>query len=156
MPSPVVEIRIESPRTPDVVALLEHHLAFSYATTEPEHVFALDLDGLDTPSVTFVTARSAGELLGIGALKALDATHGELKSMHTVEAARGQGIARRLVEHLVGLARERKLDRVSLETGSQDAYAPARALYERCGFTPCGPFADYPDAPSSAFYTRAL
>ena len=155
---PVTDLVIagDDPRAPDVTALLERHLAFTHETTPPEVVFALDVDGLVDPAITFCSARRAGALLGVGALKELDAAHGELKSMHTAATARGQGIGGAVVEHLVDLARRRGYARVSLETGSQDAFAPARALYARCGFVPCGPFADYPDAPSSVFMTLAL
>ena len=76
--------------------------------------------------------------------------------MHTIEAARRQGIGRALVDHLLGVARHRRYQRVSLETGTMDAFEPARSLYERFGFTPCGPFGDYPDSPNSAFMTLLL
>jgi len=149
-------IGIDDPRADDVLALLERHLAFANEHTPPEHVHALDLEGLLDPAVTFFSARRDRQLVAIGALKRLDETHGELKSMHTIEAARGQGIARAMVDHLVGVARQRGYRRVSLETGTPDAFAPARSLYAGCGFTPCGPFADYPESPTSAFMTLAL
>ena len=155
---PVTDLVIaaDDPRAPDVTALLQRHLEFAHETTPAEFVFALDVDGLADPAVTFCSARRGGELLGVGALKELDASHGELKSMHTAAVARGQGIGAAVVEHLVELARRRGYDRVSLETGSQDAFAPARALYARTGFVVCGPFADYPDSPTSVFMTRPL
>ena len=146
----------DDPRRDDVRAVLEGHLAFSYATTAPEHVFALDLDGLTAPGMHFVSARRDGAVVGIGALKVHGERLGELKSMHTVAAARGQGVARAIVERLLDLACELGLQRVSLETGSQDAFAPARALYLSLGFEPCGPFAGYEDIPSSAFLTRLV
>lgn len=149
-------IAIEDPRTDDVVALLTRHLEFARSTTPPELVFALDLDGLRDPAITFCAARRDGALLGVGALKELDAAHGELKSMHTAAEARGQGVALALVVHLVGLASDRGYSRVSLETGSQDAFAPARALYGRAGFVPGASFGDYPDSPSSAFMTMSI
>jgi len=144
----------DDPRRPDVAAVLERHLA--HATTEPGQVFALDLDGLTAAGVHFVSARRDGAVLGIGALKSLDAAHGELKSMHTVVEARGQGVARAIVVHLLDVARDRGHVRVSLETGSQEAFAPARALYTSLGFEPCGPFGAYADVPTSAFFTRTL
>lgn len=149
-------IASDDPRAPDVTALLQRHLEFARSTTPPEFVFALDIDALVSPAITFCSARRAGVLLGVGALKELDPVHGELKSMHTVAAARGQGIGAALVDHLVQLARRRGYRRVSLETGSQDAFAAARALYAAAGFTTCGPFADYPDSPSSVFMRRDL
>jgi putative acetyltransferase len=126
------------------------------ATSPPEDVHALDLDGLLDPAVTFFSFRREGELLAVGALKQLDGQHAELKSMHTARAARGRGVARALLEHLVGVARARGCSRVSLETGTQDAFAPARALYAGAGFRPCGPFGSYGPSPSSTFMTLAL
>jgi len=146
----------DDPRRPEVRAILERHLEFSFATTAPEHVFALDLDGLVAPGVHFVSARRGEAVLGIGALKSLDPSFGELKSMHTVAEARGQGVAAAIVVHLLGVARDRGIERVSLETGSQDAFAPARALYTSLGFEPCGPFGSYEDISSSAFFTRLV
>jgi putative acetyltransferase len=117
---------------------------------------ALDVDGLCAPSVTFFSLRDGGELLGVAALKRLDDEHAEIKSMHTAEAARGRGVARRLVEHVLAVARERGFRRLSLETGSGPPFVPARRLYASAGFTPCGPFADYPDSPHSAYMTLTL
>jgi putative acetyltransferase len=153
---PPFVIAVDDPRTADVYALLERHLAFARATTPPEDVHALDLDGLLDPAVTFFSARRDGELLAIGALKQLDETHGELKSMHTAAAARRTGIGRAMVDHLVDLARQRGYRRVSLETGTTDAFWPARALYQASGFTDCDPFDGYSPSPNSAFMTRTL
>ena len=151
-----VVIAADDPRRADVTALLTAHLEFARSCTPAEFVFALDIDALVHPAVTVCTARLDGALLAVGALKELDPTHGELKSMHTTAAARRQGVGAAMVDHLVGLARRRGYRRVSLETGSQDAFAPARALYERAGFTTCGPFGDYPDSANSVFMTLAL
>jgi putative acetyltransferase len=150
------EIAAEDPRTPDVRALIEHHLEFSYANSPPEDVHALDIDELVGDDVTFFTFRVDGELLGMGALRMVDPTHAELKSMHTVAAARGRGIAAEMVERLVAEARARGVRRVSLETGTMDAYAPARRLYERYGFAYCGPFAEYVESPNSTFMTLVI
>jgi putative acetyltransferase len=139
-----------------VRALLGRHLAFAAATTKPEEIFALDVEALVDPAVTFVSCRDRGDLLGVGALKELDATHGELKSMHTAEAARGRGVGAAIVDHLLALARERGYARVSLETGAGPAFAPARRLYARAGFTPCGAFGDYEPSPNSAYMTLVL
>ncbi|MEP6598738.1 MAG: GNAT family N-acetyltransferase [Actinomycetota bacterium] len=100
--------------------------------------------------------RRNGELLGVGALKRIDACHAELKSMHTAQAARGRGIGRAMLDHLVGVARDRGFRRVSLETGSMPAFAPARSLYASAGFRPCGPFGDYAPSPNSKFMTLSL
>lgn len=152
---PVIEV--DDPRGEEVRALLERHLAFANEHSPPEDVHALDVEALTDLSITFVSARNAtGELLGVGALKELDASHAELKSMHTAAEARGQGVARALLDHLLALARSRGYRLVSLETGSMDAFAPARALYARSGFDLGPPFADYDDSPHSAFMRLAV
>jgi putative acetyltransferase len=149
-------IAIEDPRAPDVRALLERHLAFAAATSPPEDVHALDVPSLLDPAVTFFALREDGELRGVAALKRLDGEHAEVKSMHTAEAARGRGVAQALVEHLLGVARERGHRRVSLETGTAPAFAPARRLYARAGFAPCAPFGGYRESAHSAYLTLEL
>jgi putative acetyltransferase len=151
-----VVIVVDDPRADDVRALLGRHLAFAHEHSPPEDVHALDVDGLVDPAITFYSARRDGELLAVGALKELDARHGELKSMHTAQAARGNGIGRAMLAHLLAVARDRGYRRVSLETGSMAAFVAARSLYERAGFVPCPPFADYPDSPNSTCMTLAL
>jgi putative acetyltransferase len=150
-------ISIDDPRTPDVRALLERHLEFANLHSPPEDVHALDVDGLLDPALTFFSARrDTGELLGVGALKQLDARHAELKSMHTALAARGRGVGLAMVAHLIGVARDRGVRRVSLETGTMAAFAPARALYGSVGFRQCAPFADYRQSPNSVCMTLLL
>jgi putative acetyltransferase len=151
-----VVIATEDPRRQDVVELLEQHLAFAHAQSPPEHVHALDLQGLVAPGVTFFTVRGDGELLAIGALHELGPTHGELKSMHTRQDLRGQRIGGRLLRHLVTEARRRGYRRLSLETGTGEAFAPAHALYLGAGFAPCAPFAHYTDNPYSACMSLEL
>jgi putative acetyltransferase len=149
-------IAVDDPRRDDVRALLERHLAFAKAVTPPEDVHALELDGLLDPSVTFFSLRADGRLLGVGAIKQIDADHVEVKSMHTAEEARRRGVGRAIVDHLLAVAAERGASRVSLETGAMDAFEPARSLYASAGFEPCGPFGDYAASPNSAFMTRRL
>jgi putative acetyltransferase len=149
-------IAVDDPRRDDVHALLERHLSFAKAVTPPEDVHALELDALLDPSVTFFSLRADGRLLGVGAIKQLDADHVELKSMHTAEEARRRGVGRAIVDHLLAVAAERGASRVSLETGAMDAFEPARSLYASAGFEPCGPFGDYAASPNSAFMTRRL
>jgi putative acetyltransferase len=158
-----VFITVDSPDRDDVRALLDEHLADMYATSPPESVHALDHTALLAPSVTFLTARGAdGTLLGCGALSELAATapgspgHGELKSMRTARAARGRGVATAVLGRLLELAAERGYGRVSLETGTQEFFAPARRLYARHGFAECGPFGRYALDPHSVFMTREL
>lgn len=149
-------ITADDPRAADVTALLGTHLELMNALSPPEEVHALDVDALTHPSVTFVGYRVDGELLGVGALKDLGDGHGELKSMHTAAAARGRGVGRAIVVHLVGLATEHGMTRISLETGTQDEFQPARSLYARHGFVECGPFGDYVLSPWSTFMTREV
>ena len=153
---PGIDITVDDPRADDVRALLARHLAFAHEHSPPEDVHALDLSGLLDPAVTFFSARRGPDLVGIGALKELDDGHGELKSMHTAAAERGRGVGRAMVDHLLGVARDRRYRRVSLETGTMEAFAPARSLYAGVGFTPCGPFGDYEPSPNSTFMTLAL
>jgi putative acetyltransferase len=150
------QIAIDDPRAPDVTRLLAAHLAFAHAPTPPEDRHALDVDGLCGPSVTFFSFRRDGVLLAVGALQRLDSDHAEVKSMHTVAAARGQGIGRRMIEHLITVAREAGCKRVSLETGSMAEFAPARALYASAGFETCEPFASYRASPNSTYMTLGL
>ena len=151
-----IDIAVDDPRADDVRALLARHLAFAHEHSPPEDVHALDLSGLLDPTVTFFSARRGPDLVGIGALKELDDEHGELKSMHTAAAERGQGVGRAIVDHVLRVARVRGYRRVSLETGTMEAFAPARSLYAGVGFTPCGPFGDYTLSPNSTFMTLTL
>jgi len=139
----------DDPRSEDVRALIQRHLAFSHAVTPPGHVHALDIESLLHSSVSFFSALRDGVLLGVAALKRLDDSHVELKPMHVDEAARGRGIGSAMVEHLLALAAARNYARVSLETGTMDAFAPARALYRNMGFLPCEPFAGTPPIPTA-------
>ena len=150
------EISVDDPRAPDVRRLLATHLAFARGATPPEDAHALDVDGLLDPAVAFFSLRCDGELLAVAALKRLDHEHAEVKSMHTVAAARGQGIGRRMIEHLITVAREAGYERVSLETGSMVEFAPARALYASAGFELCEPFGDYRASPNSTYMTLYL
>ena len=160
-------IRIDRELThPQVIALLEEHLAGMRAESPPECVFALDLDGLRRPEITFLTAwrhapsDSPGgddELLAMGAIKELTPTtasgggHGELKSMRTSARHLRQGAAQAILTELLAIARQRGYARVSLETGSTPAFEPAIGMYRRFGFVECGPFADYREDPFSRF-----
>jgi putative acetyltransferase len=149
-------IRLDDLRGPEIIALLGEHLREMHAKTPIESVHALDLEGLRHPDVTFWTAWDGAELVGCGALKRLDPGHAEIKSMRTAEAARGRGVASAVLAHILAEASSAGFGRVSLETGSGEFFAPARALYEKFGFVACGPFADYTDDPNSSFYTRSM
>jgi putative acetyltransferase len=149
-------IAVDDPRAADVADLLSTHLAFSYEVSPPEHVHALDIEGLLDPAVTFFSARHNGALVGVGALKQLDGVHAELKSMHTREAVRGQGVGRAMVRHLLAVAAGRGYRRVSLETGSTEEFRPAHRLYTRAGFVVCEPFGEYTVNPYSTCMTLEL
>ena len=136
--------------------LLAAHLRGMHDHSPPGSVHALDLDGLRSPDITFWSVWEDEELLGCGALKQLDATHAEIKSMRTAKAHLGKGVASALVEHILDVALERGYARLSLETGSGPAFEPAHALYRKYGFEFCGPFGDYTNDPFSRFMTRRL
>ena len=151
-----MEIRIDDLRGADIRALLEDHLAEMHRNSPPESVHALDLDALRRPGITFWSAWDATGLLGCGALLELDRKHGEVKSMRTPQARRRTGAGRALLTHIIGVARERGYERLSLETGSVAAFEPAHRLYESAGFTRTGPFGAYVEDPNSVFMTLDL
>jgi len=153
---PEITIAIDDPRASDVRALVARHLVFARSHKPAGDVHALDVAGLLDPAVTVFTCRADGELLAVGALRRLDRWHAELKSVHTAEAARGRGIGRAMLAHLIGVTRDRGLRRLSLKTGSQPAFAPARSLYASAGFAPCRPFGGYRPSHSSIFMTLSL
>jgi putative acetyltransferase len=149
----IVEGGLDDPR---VLALLHTHVTRARAETAPGSAHALDLSALRSPEVTFWSAWDGDEVVGVGALKRLSAAHGEIKSMHTAEAARGRGVGSALLRQIMASAREGGMNRLSLETGSWPYFAPARALYARYGFIECAPFGEYREDPNSVFMTLAL
>ena len=152
----LVHIKIDDLSGPEIRELLQEHLASMRRHSPPESVHALPIEGLRKPEITFWTVWENGELLGCGALKELDAQHGEIKSMRTASRHLRKGVARTLLRHIIGEAARRGYRRLSLETGSMEAFEPARQLYARSGFTFCGPFADYVEDPNSVFMTKEL
>lgn len=136
--------------------LLEEHLRCMAMVSPPESRHALNLAGLSQPGITFWTIWEGNNLAGCGAMKELDAAHGEVKSMRTAYAYQRKGIARHMLEHIITEARSRRYQRLSLETGSMDYFLPARQLYAQCGFTCCGPFGSYRLDPNSVFMTKEL
>ncbi|MFK3650243.1 GNAT family N-acetyltransferase [Lysobacter enzymogenes] len=141
---------------PEVIALLREHLQGMAELSPPDSIHALGLDALKHPQISFWSAWDGEELLGCGALKRLDAEHGEIKSMRTADAHRRRGVAAAMLEHILAEAARRQYRRVSLETGSMDGFGPARSLYARYGFGYCGPFADYSDDPNSVYMSKKL
>jgi putative acetyltransferase len=155
---PPLQFRVDDLRDPRIAAFLNEHLADMRRVSPPESVHALDLEALRQPHIRFWSAWTddGATLAGTGALKRLEATHGEIKSMRTNAALRGRGVASAILAHLLAQARMQGYERLSLETGSQPFFAPARALYARHGFVACGPFEGYREDPNSCFMTMAL
>jgi putative acetyltransferase len=145
-------VAVDDPLRADVIGLLGEHLAEMRATSPPESVHALEPTALAADGIVFLAARDGGgALLGCGALKPLPDGTAELKSMRTATAARGRGVAAAVLAELLALAAGRGIDVVRLETGTEEFFAPARRLYERHGFVPCPPFADYTADPHSVY-----
>ena len=151
-----MDIRLDDLSGPQIRALLDEHLQSMYSLSPPESVHALDLEALRAPGISFWTVWSGDALLGCGALKALDARHGEIKSMRTAAVHRRNGVAQAMLQHSLAEAAKRGYARLSLETGTQADFEPARRLYRKFGFEECPPFADYVEDPNSVFMTRAL
>lgn len=151
----MLAIRQDDPTAPYVADLLAHHLT-ELQDVMGDFAFTLDASGLSARDVTFWTAWQDDMLAGFAALKQLEADHGEIKSMRAAPAARGTGVGRTLLEHIVAEARARNYRRLSLETGTAPLHAPAIALYRRAGFESCAAFADYPTGPHNQFFTLAL
>ena len=151
-----MQIELDNLSRHEVHALLSEHLANMHELSPPESVHALDLTKLRAPDITFWTIWDQSLLLGCGALKELTPTHGEVKSMRTPSHLRRRGAGRAILTHIVAEARSRGYRRLSLETGSMQAFEPAQRLYRSFGFTFCGPFADYKADPNSAFMSLEL
>lgn len=151
-----MDIRLDDLRGPEIAEFLAEHIRDMRSISPPESKHALDLEGLRAPTITFWSAWTEQRLVGCCALKELDPTQGELKSMRVARDLRGGGMGARLLEHAIAVARERRYVRLSLETGAMDFFIPARRLYTRYGFVTCGPFGDYRLDPNSVFMTLVL
>lgn len=151
-----VTIAAESPLSPDLDLLFARHVQAMHADTPPGSIHMLPRGELDSPSITFLVMREAGEPVGMGALKRLSGSGGEIKSMHVLAERRGQGLSRLMLQALVAEARAGGMTRLSLETGAQDSFRAARALYAGAGFAECGPFEGYGADPNSVFMSRSL
>lgn len=139
-----------------IADLLQEHWDEMHSITPPESTHALDLDALRLPNITFWSAWIGHELCGCGALKELDESTGEIKSMRTAKAHRGKGIASQILEHIIQVAKERSYQCLYLETGSLPEFLPARSLYIRYGFEYCGPFDQYVEDPNSVFMLKEV
>ena len=151
-----MRIAVDNLEGPEIIALLQEHLAEMRSVSPPESVHALDLAGLRKPDITFWTIWLASDLAGCGALKELSPDHGEIKSMRTAQRHKREGIAAYMLRHILEEAARRGYRRLSLETGSQPHFEPARSLYASFGFQRCGPFGDYLCDPNSVFMTKVL
>jgi putative acetyltransferase len=146
----------ESPLGADLSLLMERHTADMHAETPPESIHMMDASALAIPEVAFFVMREDGQPIGMGAFKWLDAGHGEIKSMHVLHEVRGRGLSKAMLQHLEGEARAMGLTRLSLETGAEPIFVPARELYARAGYAECPPFGSYRPDPHSIFMTKAL
>jgi putative acetyltransferase len=146
----------EHPLTPDLSLLFERHTADMHAETPPESIYMMDKGALAAPGIRFFVLREGGQPLAMGAVKRIDTTHAEIKSMHVLAEARGRGLSKAMLDHLMAAARADGIARLSLETGIQSTFIAARALYRTAGFQDCGPFGDYEGDPNSVYMTKAL
>ncbi|HEV2696113.1 MAG TPA: GNAT family N-acetyltransferase [Verrucomicrobiae bacterium] len=151
-----MQIKPDDLTGPEIAALLSEHLQCMAEVSPPESRHALNLDGLRKPEITFWCVWQGKELLGCGALKELSVTQGEIKSMRTAKAHLRKGVAARMLQHITSEAKQRGYHRLSLETGAQTYFEPARRLYHKSGFKECGPFAGYKEDPNSVFMTKEL
>ena len=151
-----MEIRVDDLQGPEIAKLLQEHLDSMRLLSPPESVHALDLTKLRQPDITFWCGWQGTELLGCGALKELAPDHGEIKSMRTAAAHLRKGVAAKMLKHIIDEAQRRNYRRLSLETGTVQAFAPAQQLYSRLGFQACGPFGSYVEDTHSLFMTKAL
>ena len=151
-----MDISVDDLSSPEISQLLQEHLQSVALHSPPESVHALDLESLRQPEVTFWSVWQNSELVGCGAIKELDPRHGEIKSMRTASSHLRKGVAAKLMNHILEEAKRRSYERLSLETGSMEVFAPARSLYTNFGFKLCGPFGDYVEDPHSVFMTKIL
>jgi putative acetyltransferase len=152
-----MRIACEDPTGPDLAELHARHTAQMHADTPSGSIHMLPASALKAPGIAFFVMRDDdGHPVGMGAFKRLAGEAAEIKSMHILAEQRGRGLAARMLDHLVAEARAAGLGRLYLETGSQDSFAAARALYLRAGFTECPPFQGYDPDPWSIFMTRAI
>ncbi len=156
MPIETFEIRHDDLSGEATRALLRLHLQGMRANSPPGAVFALDLSGLGAPQVTVWSAWAGSAVVGIGALKDLGDGAGELKSMRTHPDFLRRGVGGAILEHIIGAARQRGLERLSLETGSGPAFEPALSLYRRRGFSSGEAFGGYQRSEFNQFLHLAL
>lgn len=145
-------IQVDDLEGPEIAEFLEDHISDMKSVSPPESKHSFDIEGLKSADITFWSVYSGEELVGCGALKELDDSHGEIKSMRTSPKIRGAGIGAFILSHVLNESKRRGYSQVSLETGSMSFFEPARNLYEKFGFIVCKPFANYREDPNSVFY----
>jgi putative acetyltransferase len=149
-----IAIAVETPLQDDVRALVAELNATLLELTPPEFAFHLTVEQMAAPGTTVFIARDGGAAVACGALKRHAGGVGEVKRMYTRPSHRGRKIGAMIVEHIELLARADGMKRLVLETG--DRHPAAWTVYERAGFTRCGPVLDYPDSKWSVFYEKLL
>jgi putative acetyltransferase len=152
----LISVELENPLGPDLGLLMQRHTADMHADTPPESIHMMDASQLATPSISFFVMRDTGVPIGMGAFKRIDESHAEIKSMHILLEKRGRGLSKKMLDHLIAEARVSGFQKLSLETGVQPTFVPARALYANAGFVECPPFEGYKDDPNSVFMTLSL
>ena len=151
-----VTISEESPLTAGLELLFERHSQAMHADTPPESIHMMDRGALEHPAIRFFVLRDSGEALAMGAFKRIEPGHAESKSMHVLHEARGRGLSRKMLAHLIAEAQAEGQRRMSLETGPYPSFLAARELYRSAGFTECSPFIGYSEDPNSVFMTLDL
>ncbi|HTG20896.1 MAG TPA: GNAT family N-acetyltransferase [Reyranella sp.] len=149
-----LSIAIETPLQDDVRVLVAELNATLLELTPPEFVSHLTVEQMATSGTTVFIARDGDAVVACGALKRHDGGVGEVKRMYTRPSHRGRRIGAMIVERIEALAHAEGLTRLVLETG--DRHPAAWTVYERAGFTRCGPVLDYPDSKWSVFYEKTL
>jgi len=151
-----IVITTEKSLTDELAQVLQAHWLFCTSSTPIEHVYALDASKLFSPDITVFGARFDGVLVGVGALRRLDADHAELKSMHTLARSRGHGVGKAMVAHIEQFAKEQGVKRISLETGATEPFKPARQLYESLSYQDCEAFGDYVSSEDNTCMTKLI
>lgn len=151
-----IEVCIDDLSSAEVQSLVTEHLSGMQSNSPPGHVYALAIESLRAPKVTFWTAWMDGRLCGCGALKELDPLTGEVKSMRTRAAYLRRGVGQAILDEIVRTAHRRGYSRLLLETGTGQAFEPAHALYRRNGFEWSGPFGDYTATDFNVFMAKDL
>ena len=141
---------------PEVNELLKKHFVELRDASPKGSTHVLDIKGLQVPSIKFWSLWENNQLMGCGALKFLNKEHGEFKSIRIKDNFREKGNGIKVINHLINEAKKLKIKRLSIETGAGKFFAPARKLFDNCGFKPCKPFAHYKDDINSLYLSKLL